>query len=276
MRQYVPSEVVAYIDRELAFVPRDLSRSQVFTVSRHIRATLLGLVEIAERVPDHLVVDTDALTDIIVSVQAIRTVAREAETQPVRSYDRNVPGAFPVEGPELAPSADAQWNPVILIRNAFERCPDGAPAPHVKRLPFVTDDRLRHTLETDLDGVDRALAGSEWKAATVLGGSVVEALLLWSIQQKPQELQIALAKLQAGTPKKNLGPDPEKWYLSDYIAVASEMNLIRPTTATQASLLTGFRNLIHPGRVARTGQACNRGTAHAAQAAIAFVIEDLK
>jgi hypothetical protein len=80
----------------------------------------------------------------------------------------------------------------------------------------------------------------------------------------------------SGTLKKDPGLDPETWHLPDYIKVASELKLIGTSTATQAGLLTDFRNLIHPGRVARTAQACNRGTAHAAQAAIAFVVEDLK
>lgn len=272
MRQYVPSEVVAYIDRALCFIPKDdPSTGQSFSVSRGIRAALLGLVELVERVPEHLVTDTEALTDIISSVQAIRTVAREAEAQDVRARYSTSP-------PELGPVPPNQWNPVILIRRACARCPDEAPAPHVERLPFVTDEQLRRTLETDLDGVDRALAGGEWKAATVLGGSVVEALLLWAIQEKPAaDSQAAITCLRgAGTLRKDPGSDPEKWHLPDYIAVAGELKLIRPETADQARLLTGFRNLIHPGRAARTGQACNRGTAHAARAAIAFVIEDLR
>lgn len=266
MRKYAPSEVVAYINRALPSA-KDDRPDYSFFVSRNIRATLLGLVEIADRVPEHLVIDTEALTDIISSVQAIRTVVREAETQDVR-HDLQ---------PTLGPASPGQLNPVALIRRAFERCPDDAPAPQVERLTFIKDVPFRRSLETDLDGVDRALAGREWKAATVLGGAVVEALLLWAVQQRPAEIRPAIQNaMNAGDLKKDPGPDPETWHLSDYVAVARELKILKPDSATQARLLTAFRNLIHPGRVARMGTACNRATALAAQAAIAFVIEDLR
>jgi hypothetical protein len=229
------------------------------------------LVEITDRVPEHLIIDSAALTDIICGVQAIRTVVREAETQDFRSQLSGLAAT-------LEPTAPNQWNPVILIRRAFARCPDDAPAPHVERLPFISDDLLRRSLETDLDAIDRAHAGREWKAATVLGGSVVEAMLLWRIeQQQGAAVQGTVdALLRSKTLTKNPGRDPEKWHLPDYIAVAKELNMIRPETANQCWLLKDFRNLIHPGRVLRTGQSCNKGTAHAAQAAIAFVIKDLR
>ncbi len=94
------------------------------------------------------------------------------------------------------------------------------------------------------------------KAATVIGGSVAEALLLWGIQQKTTaEIEAAVTCLfQAGTLKRNPGSDPETWHLPDYIAMATDLHLIRDETAAQAPLLTGFRNLIHPGRAARMGQ----------------------
>jgi hypothetical protein len=271
VRQYVPSEVVGYIDQALSFVPKDdLGHGQSFHVSRGIRTALLGLVEITDRVPEHLIIDSAALTDIICGVQAIRTVVREAETQDFRSQLSGLAAT-------LEPIAPNQWNPVILIRRAFARCPDDAPGPHVERLPFISDDLLRRSLETDLDAIDRAHAGREWKA-TVLGGSVVEAMLLWRIEQQQSAVVQATADalVRGKTLTKNPGPDPEKWHLADYIAVAKELKLIRPETANQCRLLTDFRNLIHPGKVVRTGQSCNKGTAHAGQAAIAFVIEDLR
>ena len=168
MRQYVPSEVVGYIDQALSFVPKDdLGHGQSFHVSRGIRTALLGLVEITDRVPEHLIIDSAALTDIICGVQAIRTVVREAETQDFRSQLSGLAAT-------LEPIAPNQWNPVILIRRAFARCPDDAPGPHVERLPFISDDLLRRSLETDLDAIDRAHAGREWKAI-LHGEAVVQA-----------------------------------------------------------------------------------------------------
>ena len=102
-------------------------------------------------------------------------------------------------------------------------------------------------------------------------------MLLWAIQQKPDEMRAVIEPLKkADKLSKKAGADPEHWYLSDYIVVAKELTLIQEKTATQARLVAGFRNLIHPGRAARTGQSCDRGTAYAALAAIEFVIEDVK
>ena len=130
----------------------------------------------------------------------------------------------------------------------------------------------------DLAAVASALLNSEWKATTVLGGSIVEALLLWAIQQRAtQEISSAASQaVQKQILKSTPHQDPERWHISEFIAVAKELNLIKPHTETQARLLQDFRNLIHPGKVVRTGQKCNAGTAHGAVAAVEFVIEDIR
>jgi hypothetical protein len=48
-------------------------------------------------------------------------------------------------------------------------------------------DDFRKNLRLDMSAANRALANSEWKAATVLAGSVVEALLLWAIQRRSSD-----------------------------------------------------------------------------------------
>jgi len=72
---------------------------------------------------------------------------------------------------------------LTIVRNILAKCPDEAPSRSIKELTFITDERFRQTLSVDLGSAERALNGGEWKAATVLAGSVVEALLLWAIQQ---------------------------------------------------------------------------------------------
>ena len=59
------------------------------------------------------------------------------------------------------------------------------------------------------------------------------------------------------------------------IEVAAELNLIGTETAMQCRLAKDYRNLIHPGRAQRLGQACNRGTALSAVAAVEHVVNDL-
>jgi hypothetical protein len=65
-----------------------------------------------------------------------------------------------------------------LIRRALAACPDESPAPETRELAFIEDTELRDGLRLDISAINRALSNSEWKAATVLAGSVVEALLL--------------------------------------------------------------------------------------------------
>src|SRR5207245_3284286 len=76
-----------------------------------------------------------------------------------------------------------ELHPLTTIRRALEQCPDEPLAVGAGRLMFVTDADLRDVLARDIGAVDRALANGEWKAATVLAGSLVEALLLWKVGQ---------------------------------------------------------------------------------------------
>jgi hypothetical protein len=126
-------------------------------------------------------------------------------------------------------------------------------------------------------GARLALANGEWKAATVLAGSVVEALLLWALHQALAEdcrraITSAVAK---GTLSHRPPGELERWDLSEYIAVAEELTTIDVDTATQARLAKNFRNLIHPGRAQRLAQVCDRGTALAALAAVEMVVRCL-
>jgi len=108
--------------------------------------------------------------------------------------------------------------------------------------------------------------------ATVLGGSVIEALLLWKLQQ--QNITHLETAILSRSIKKSAG-QLEKWDLHDYIEVADELKLIKPETVTQCRLAKDFRNLIHPGRAERLGQQCNRATALSAMAGLEHAVNDL-
>lgn len=73
---------------------------------------------------------------------------------------------------------------LTLIRRALVGCPDEYPAASTAKLTFINDPDLREALRIDLGSTNLALSNGEWKAATVLAGSIVEALLLWSLQQR--------------------------------------------------------------------------------------------
>lgn len=161
-------------------------------------------------------------------------------------------------------------HPLRLVRDALILCPDVPTGASTPSLPFITDVALRESVRADISASNSALHNGEWKAATVLAGAATEALLLWAIQNSPG--LAALATKPSGPKPPNA---PEHWGLHDYIIVAAALNLIKASTATQADLAKGFRNLIHPGKAQRTNQVCTRGTALAAIASLELVIDDL-
>jgi hypothetical protein len=158
--------------------------------------------------------------------------------------------------------------PILEIRQYLEKCPDEAPAPQTTGLQFVGDVAFRDTLRTDISSADSALMNHEYKAATVLAGSVVEALLLWALEAHGVSKVRATVK---GVPSTALNI----WGLGDLIKAAHGCKLIGNDTKAQAELAQNFRNLIHPGRQARLQDACDRGTALGALAAIERIATDL-
>jgi hypothetical protein len=143
--------------------------------------------------------------------------------------------------------------------------PDNLPSAETVTLLFVDDADLRASLRQDVNWASSALRNCEWKAATVLAGSVVEALLLWELKQPHHE------------PIPNIRSSPlDDWYLSDYIKAARKLRCTTNETITDAEKAQDYRNLIHPGASVRRGQACDLGTAHIAVGALDHVVRDLQ
>jgi hypothetical protein len=168
-------------------------------------------------------------------------------------------------------------NPVARIRDAMAKCPDESPAPGTSELNFIPDADLRTNLRNDIGAVTRALSNGEWKAATVLAGSAIEALLLWSLQQHPaRNVTASIAALRtSGELTRQPDANLERWDLHEFTEVAANLGIIKADTATEARLAREFRNLIHPGRAQRLGQKCDRGTALSSVAALDHVVRDL-
>jgi hypothetical protein len=167
---------------------------------------------------------------------------------------------------------------VAVIRDALASCPDEIAPVASNELIFIEDREFRKALLIDLGASRAALSHQEWKAATVPSGSIVEALLLWAIQNKVEaDVKPALVAAAAANNWKRqpVLADILFWDLNTLVGVADQMKLIESDTTKQVRLAKDFRNLIHPGRVIRTQQACDRGTAFATNAAAEFVARDL-
>ncbi len=258
MPRVVPSDVVKAAER---IFPQFVKSPTSFpAVEAHAVPSLAALARLADAVPSELLIlDATSYASLLASTAYLQALGNvfQANRAPVAlilsGYDRN---------------------PVALIRDAMASCRDQEPTQGTTALAFITDPQLRDSIRLDISGAYRDLAQDELKGATVLAGSAVEALLLWKIQEHEKEKPGALAVALAALPQK-LSPDPEDWVLHQYIAVASQLNLIEPETATQARQAKDFRNLIHPGRAKRKGQRCDRGTALAALSAAELVARDV-
>ena len=150
---------------------------------------------------------------------------------------------------------------VERIRRLMKQCHDELSPPEPE-LPFITDKDIRLGIEDRIRAAWTDFNAQEWMGATVFAGAALEALLLWALKQVPL----------ANTPKRPL----DQLHLPDLISLAVSNGVIDAGTAQQAGLAKDARNLIHPGRALRSGEACNKATALAALAAVYRLIEQLR
>jgi hypothetical protein len=217
-------------------------------------AMILGL---AERIPPELLpTDAKDLTVLVAACGAMRGA--------LMSWSG---GGHPNYNAKLSPSAVFGWkSPVVALLRILRSCEDEGATSATAGLFAIADPTAREDIRVDMSNAHRALGNGEFKAATVLAGAVVEALLLWAIKQRdPAEVDAAV--VYAVDNAKKMGkkaPDkrgPEFWHLPELIVVAERLDVIDSPTAIGATLAGEFRNLIHPGRVLRTGSRCDQATA---------------
>jgi hypothetical protein len=222
-----------------------------------------GLLDLIEKVPPHLItLGPEDAAELFASLAAIRVGVQRAQT--ISFSERQSSGV-----PSLKAIRPRGANPIEVVRASFAKCADEAPHPKTPDLPFLDDQELKASLRSDLDQAYRAFENEQWKSASVMSGSVLESLLLWKL------LQPWSAAVKRSVAERKLSPSPEKWGLADYIAVASDGQLISEEVRKQCDLCKDFRNLIHPGREIRLKQRATRGRALGALAAVELVIEFL-
>jgi len=264
MPRVVPSQIVKYIDRTMPKAkPQTDSGYKGFELSRNDLHSCAGLIALINQIPGELIVLPDEY--YIELVTSTETIQDSLEMWKAKDYRLN-----------RIPGFDDK-NPVSMIRRALLRCPDEFPSKATAELDFIQDDDLKTNFELDISATNQALSNGEWKATTVLAGSVIEALLLWALRNSDQtRINHAITKLKE---RKILTKSPssslDMWSLYTMIEVSVKLNIIEERTAEQTRLAKDFRNLIHPGREKRLSFKCNRGTALAAVAAVEFVVKDL-
>lgn len=159
-------------------------------------------------------------------------------------------------------------DPIETIRRLLLKCSDQVPPPEPE-LPFIADLDIRNGIQDRIQAAWIDFGAREWMGATVIAGNALEALLLWALKQSDADPANEITRCQRdeALDKQNLG---------ELIRKAENTALISKDTSAQAGFAKDARNLLHPGRVARSGEVCSKATALTALTAIYRMIEDLK
>lgn len=102
----------------------------------------------------------------------------------------------------------------------------------------IKDNKLRDTLLKDLNECVICLATGQSKAFAVMCGSIIEAILYWSLSEKN------IKKYEI----KNKSKKITEMGIGDLLFVASQEKLIQSNTFHFCHGLKDYRNLVHPSR----------------------------
>lgn len=133
------------------------------------------------------------------------------------------------------------------------------------RLEFLADEKLEKICKRDLNELGQSLSSECWKAALLLCGSILEAVLLDVVGRR--------SDLAAPYRKKWSFPDDAS--LGDLIAIAGDFDLLSTTAKGLAGTITEHRDLIHPRAEARGGMKVDKTTARALAHVLDIVTRDL-
>ncbi|NID14110.1 hypothetical protein [Luteibacter yeojuensis] len=105
---------------------------------------------------------------------------------------------------------------------------------------YIEHGGLRAALESDYIEMQRCVEAEAWKSAQVLAGSIVESLLMDFLVSRPSD----------GGKPATLRLD-----FSDAIKECLKEKAITERTADLCAVVRSYRNLIHPARLVRLGEA---------------------
>jgi hypothetical protein len=218
---------------------------------------LAGVIAAVKQLPEGIV-PADMATRFATTVGSIEAAVQSCAPDPRRGH---LTGRHVTE--------------LLVLLAAF---PDEPFRPDDRALQFIDDEAFRRTLSVDIAAGHRALARGEWKAATVLAGSVIEALCLWIIRREAADAAGETARRlqrEGRLGGRGVPNDLLNWHAPELIEVAFTHGFIEQDTVQVARTTKDYRNLIHPGRELRTGQQCTEGVAHIAVGAMQRVVENL-
>lgn len=224
MARITPSDVVSVIE---ATFPWCRSVPPSYGAVLKDGPNLAALVGLTKQIPESLLQLTSAdRRDLVWSLESLDHLVRRFEVG-VTSAEST--WAWPYVG-----NLDA----ITRLWQILRTCPDQGVAESTPTLTFLDVPDFELSVRLDISAAEEAFNNGSWKAATVLAGSAVEALLLWEVtQHSPIQLQEAIGALDLD---KLDVTRPERWALLQYIKVARELDAISQTTADQCVLAKDF------------------------------------
>lgn len=259
MPSYVPSQVVELIDSRLPAARKQCEGGPSFLVGADYAGLLALLLRMVDNIPEHLLVlRGDDAIEFGEAIEAIRIAVARWHAGDKSYFMQSM-------------AARQGWSAITFVRKHAASLPDEAAVGNLHALTFIADLDLRASLAIDLKAMEDALDRRAWKSATLLAGSVTEALLLGALLQKEADARREGGRLPSPAPT-----DLTDWNLHQLTEVANVLGVIEGATAAQCRVAKNFRNLIHPGRALRLAQDCDRGTAFATTAAVDHVVRDLR
>lgn len=167
---------------------------------------------------------------------------------------------------------ETEWHGVITTRKPVLPVitpSQQRPRASASRFYFMNEIVLRQLVERDYAELQRIKHIHATKSRFVLGGGVIEALLLDAL--------MADATVAASTSAGRKENRPiEKWTLSSLLAASQEMGIIDQSAEFFARSVKEFRNLVHPGREWRSNFRVGKEEAEIAEKVLAIVIRDLE
>lgn len=264
MARVTPSDIKKYLDTAMPTLADKDSRCRAFSLDSHthpglIQATAALIWELDEAL---LPKDPDDYVKFVAAHETVQSAARATENGKKSLLDKVV--------------GYGDLNPLAIIREVLDKCPDEVIPESTEELPFVSEPDYREMLRRDLASVEIFFSAREWKAAMVISGSLIEALLWYRLNLERGKAEETLKGLhQDGTLEGRLPQSMDNWHLRDYVHVAYKIDAIQERTKKSALLAGEYRNLIHPGKIVREKAKCTKGIAFSAFGAVLEVIEDL-
>lgn len=125
---------------------------------------------------------------------------------------------------------------------------------------FITDEDFRTALENDFKEMNLCSQSGAYKAAVVIAGSIIETVLIDYVIAENLSTREDALKLDFGK----------------LLSLCKDRGIISDKTLDLSSVIKGYRNLIHPGRVIRLNESVNKDSADVSKALVNIVLGEVE